>query len=104
MQMVKKSNDRDFWPLQVDSVAYNSSQIFYTDKVRNTEGGGIIVASIRETKKNKWILTFALITTYALDQPPKLHSLLRSSLEVAEDHECNYCEIFKIVNFCPTDM
>ena len=53
MQMVKKSNDRDFWPLQVDSVAYNSSQIFYTDKVRNSKGGGIIVATIRETKKIK---------------------------------------------------
>ena len=53
MQMVKKSNERDFWPLQVDSVAYNSSQIFYTDKVRNSEGGGIIVATIRETKKIK---------------------------------------------------
>ena len=29
---------------------------------------------------------------WALDQPPELHSLLRSSLEVAEDDECDYCE------------
>ena len=31
-------------------------------------------------------------SVWALDQPPELHSLLRSSLEVAEDHECDYCE------------
>ena len=30
---------------------------------------------------------------WALDQPPELHSLLRSSLEIAEDHECDYCEM-----------
>ena len=29
---------------------------------------------------------------WALDQPSKLNSLLRSSLEVAEDHDCDYCE------------
>ena len=37
---------------------------------------------------------------WALDQPPELHSLLRSSLEVAEDDECDYCEtIFQNCQF-----
>ena len=30
---------------------------------------------------------------WALDQPPEMHSLLKSNLEVAEDHECDYCEM-----------
>ena len=30
---------------------------------------------------------------WALDQPPKLNSLFSSSLEVAEHHECDYCEM-----------
>ena len=29
---------------------------------------------------------------WALDQPPEMYSLIRSSLEVVEDHECDYCE------------
>ena len=29
---------------------------------------------------------------WVLDQPPELHSLLRSSLKFAEDDECDYCE------------
>ena len=53
MQLVKKSNEEDLWPLQVASVSYNSSKIFYTDKVRNSEGGGVIVAIVSELKKVK---------------------------------------------------
>ena len=29
---------------------------------------------------------------WVIDQPPELRSLLRSNQEVAEDHECDYCE------------
>ena len=37
---------------------------------------------------------------WALDQPPEMHGLLRSSLEVAEDHEYDYCETnFQICQF-----
>ena len=53
MQIVKKSDEENLWPLHVDSVAYNSNQIFYTDKVRNSQGGGVIVASIHAKKKIK---------------------------------------------------
>ena len=53
MQIVKKSEEDNLWPLHVDSLAYNSNRIFYTDKVRNSQGGGVILASIHAKKKVK---------------------------------------------------
>ena len=53
LQLVKKSCKEELWPFQVDSAAYNSSQIFYTDKVRNNQSPGLAVVAICATKINK---------------------------------------------------
>ena len=53
-------------------------------------GGDELWSKLPNLISLKQIMSQASI--WALDQPSKLHSLLRSSLEVAEDHECDYCE------------